>query len=226
MSTDDTGTGPGSLKVTGSPPRHSLATCRRRRRQSRLPHLVHSAHLSPSGISTLRQSCHPVRQRQSLDMRHSSQVPGCPLRAAASRRACTQCGLLFGQSARKRPRSPNSDPRVETGPHEVTRPEPCVHRVESASRPFSGLSDGPGPISPDVQWWRHGTRTVPSPDTDGQTTLRVCGELAALLRETRRQGSRAATGLADSASRVMAEMTVPATEPVYLGDFPDSAQCW
>ena len=55
----------------------------RRRRQSRFPHLLHSAHLSRSGISISRQSCDPIRQRQSLAMTAPPQVlrsstrPGC-----------------------------------------------------------------------------------------------------------------------------------------------------
>ena len=35
---------------------------------------AHSAYLSPSGVSTSRQSCRPIRQRQCLAMRHSSLV--------------------------------------------------------------------------------------------------------------------------------------------------------
>lgn len=46
-------------------------------------------------------------------------------------------------------------------------------------------SEEPGPISPEVFWWREGTWTVLSPDRDddGTPTLRVRGELAAILRE-------------------------------------------
>ena len=55
----------------GSPPRHWPVVRVSRRRQSRFPHLVHSAHLSRSGISTSRQSCSPIRQRQSFAIAHS-----------------------------------------------------------------------------------------------------------------------------------------------------------
>jgi hypothetical protein len=62
-----------------SPPRHWAVVPVRRRRQSRLPHLVHSAHLSRSGIWTSRQPCRPSRQRQSFAMTHSSPGPMMPL---------------------------------------------------------------------------------------------------------------------------------------------------
>jgi len=71
-----------------SPPRHLLGVRVRRRRRSRFPHLVHSAHLSRSGISTSRQSCHPIRQRQSLAMTHSPWFEDVP----CERRRLDGCG--------------------------------------------------------------------------------------------------------------------------------------
>lgn len=56
----------------GSSPSNLPLMCRGTVRcQSVFPHLVHSAYLSRSDVSTSRQSCRPRSQRQFLAMRHS-----------------------------------------------------------------------------------------------------------------------------------------------------------
>ena len=61
-----------------SPPRHVPDVRGMRRRQSLFPHLVHAAYLSLSAVSTVCQSCRPIRQRQSFAMRSTSSFEDAP----------------------------------------------------------------------------------------------------------------------------------------------------
>jgi hypothetical protein len=64
---------PGKLSGGTSPPRGLGRPIRRR--QSCVPHLAHSAYISPPPLSTARQSCRPIKQRQFLVIKRPS-LPG------------------------------------------------------------------------------------------------------------------------------------------------------
>jgi len=97
-------------------------------------------------------------------------------------------------------------------PYGVLAAMPCRHRAhihvlrDSTAVPSLELMarytrlvhrEEPGPISPGLFWWHDGTWAALGPDTrDGTATLRITGELAAILSElaTKPPGGGSATG--------------------------------
>jgi hypothetical protein len=142
-----------------------------RRRQSCLPHLVHSAYLSRSGVSTVRQSCRPMRQRQFLAMRIPPWFEDVP----CERRRLDGRGAHAEGTRRANGRSPRSEPPLppasdadnppvdETDPPDPRDPQPHTgptRHAESAGTP----RPSPPPVSPSD----HRRSPPTQPDTAAQ----------------------------------------------------------
>ena len=94
---------------------------------------------------TSRQSCHPIRRRQSLDMRHSSLVRGC--RASGSRGRCPSSARAPRQSPTARP---TTDPRQAPCWASAWLRDARTQRLASSHRALAAGSSG-GPREPHLK---------------------------------------------------------------------------